>query len=617
VSGRSERTSGRGSERVGGPGSGRRTGCNARTGGHGSGRRALAGLAVVIGLVAGCSSIPDSSAPRVVGHFDPSRDPAAQGVLQDTRPGVGATESQIVDGFIRAQPAWQDGHEPARRFLTTRAAERWHDDAETIVAASAPKVGAIAADHVIPVTFTPVGRVSRDGSYLPEFGRAAAPVTWRLQLRKQDGEWRIDRLPDTGVVLSRTQFEQSYRPYTLYFLDRVRGRLVPDRRYLPNDPGSLVQQLVRRLLDGPSDWLQPVVSNDLAPPVTLTGIRLEHQVVHVDLGGLNVQVLQTRLGAVAQLVWTLTQLTNVFGVQVTSDGQRVELRDLDSAVLGATDLPQFDPDALPDSGTGPRPAGAAGVQAYYVRAGAVYTLDGGRVLDGRYRLSAVAVSTDLQLLAGVGPAPADQGVTVLVGRLKGPLRGSPVRAGSLTRPSWNRSTGTFWTVADGLRILSVSPDGRVRPVGFNASWLGVRVGPIGALRLSRDGTRVAFAAGPAGHRRLYVGRATRTTRMVTIEDPVPITPALVDVRDVAWESATMLVVLGATAGRPVSPWRVLADGSSIDPSPMPPGFRMDAITAAPDDPVVSSAGGVLSVIQGTWVSPGRVRVSGTAPAYPG
>src|SRR5262249_33537093 len=150
------------------------------------------------------------------------------------RPGVGATESQIVDGFIRAQPAWQDGHEPARRFLTTRAAQRWHD-AETIVAASAPKAGSVTADHMIPVTFTPVGRVGRDGSYLPAFGRAAKPVTWHLQLRKQAGEWRIDRLPDSGVVLSRTQFEQSYRAYTLYFPDRIRGRLVPDPRYLPND----------------------------------------------------------------------------------------------------------------------------------------------------------------------------------------------------------------------------------------------------------------------------------------------------------------------------------------------------------------------------------------------
>src|SRR5262249_43359269 len=200
------------------------------------------------------------------------------------------------------------------------------------------------------------------------------------------------------------------------------------------------------------------------------------------------QVLPTRLGAVAQLVWTLMQLTSVFGVQVTSDGQPVELRDLNSAVLGATDLPQFDPDALPDGGAGPA---GADIQAYYLRAGAVYTLDAKPVLDGRYRLGAVGVSPDLQLLAGVGPPPSGRGVTLLVGRLEGALHASSVRASSLTRPTWDRATGTFWTVADGQRILRVSLDGQVRPVRLTASWPG----PIGALRLARDGTRVAFAAG--------------------------------------------------------------------------------------------------------------------------
>ena len=158
------------------------------------------GLAVVAALLAGCATIPDSSPPRVVEHLDPSRGPTQQSVLQDTRPGVGATESQIVDGFIRAQPAWQDGHEPARRFLTAQAAGQWHDDAEMIVASGPPKVGALDADHVIPVTFTPVGRVNPDGSYVPAFGPAAAPVTWPLRLRREDGEWRIAVFHNTLVA---------------------------------------------------------------------------------------------------------------------------------------------------------------------------------------------------------------------------------------------------------------------------------------------------------------------------------------------------------------------------------------------------------------------------------
>ncbi len=593
--------------------------------------RRLACVAAAAGLLAGCASVPRSSAPKVVEKLDQAGTPAEQSVLQDTRPGVGSTESQIVEGFITAQLAWQDGHQPARRFLTRRADARWHDDARMYVATGTPKVGAPEPGHVVPMTFTPAGIVNRDGSYLPAFGAAAGQVTWRLAMKKENGEWRIDT-PADAVVLSRTQFELFYQAYTLYFLDPSGGRLVPDRRYLPNDPGNLVDQLVRRLTDGPSDWLAPVASNDLAPPVSLNQVSTDRQVVHVDLSGLNTQVIDDRLGAVAQLVWTVSQLASVFGVQVTSDGQPVELRDVTSTVLGTTDLSRYDPDALPDTPVvgqrRPQPTRSgepgdvqAGIQPYYVYGGAVYTLDGAQVLNGRYRLSSVGVSTDLQQLAGVGPAASGHGVTLWLGRMKGPLRPSSLSATGLSRPTWDRATGTFWTVADGRNIRSVALDGLVRPIRLDDGWLPRRLGTIGPLRLARDGTRVAFAAGPAGGQRLYVGRVHSTGDTITIENPVPVTPALADVRDVAWESASMLVVLGAPAGRRMAPWRVWADGSSTNPSPMPvpdvPGTV--TITAAPDrPPVISSADGTLSINQGTWVAPrsgGKVR--GSVPTYPG
>src|SRR5205823_4409565 len=207
------------------------------------------------------------------------------------------------------------------------------------------------------------------------------------------------------------------------------------------------------------------------------------------------------------------------------------------------------------------------------------------------------------------------------GRMKGPLRSSSLRAATLSRPTWDRATGTFWTVADGSKIRSVGLDGKVRAIGLDDRRPGIQPGPIGPLRLARDGTRVAFAAGDPGRQRLYVGRVHRTAALVTVESPMPITPALVDVRDVAWESASMLVVLGARVGGRVAPWRVQSDGSSIEPSPMPlPGAAGTlAITAAPDvPPVISSADGTLSINQGTWVSPaGKGDVLGGAPTYPG
>jgi hypothetical protein len=606
--------------------------------------RLLVPLLVAAGLVAGCASVPASSAPRVVAKIDPAHAPADAAVLRDSRPGAGASESEVASGFIRALQSWQGGHEPARRFLTERASSAWKDDEEIVIAESAPRVGVPDSDHVVPVTFTPIGTVARDGSYLPAFGEAAKPVTWRLgmTLVGPDGEWRIGKLPADGVVLSRSQFEQGYLAYSVYFLDPSGGRLVPDRRYLPNDPANLVGRLVRKLIDGPSEWLAPVVSNDLALPVALNRVDMVRQVVDIDLAGLNAQVSEVRTGAVAQLVYTLNQLTtSVLSVKVTSDGQPVDLRELRHGGLTSTDLPRYDPEALPDSQVPPtsqpdtQPGGGtpthtpdpaanrlAAVQPYYQRGGAVYALDGTRVVDGRYGLSTVGVSTDLQQLAGVGAAPSGGKQTLWLGPLKGSLRASKLRADTLSRPTWDRATGTFWTVADGRRIVSVSLDGQVRPIGLATTWLGRPVGPIGALRLGRDGTRVAFAAGPALHQVLYVGRVHSESAGVTIENPIPITPAISDVRDLAWESSTNLVVLGATVGGPVAPWRVQVDGSSAAPSrmlPVPPGTV--TITAAPDSaPVVSNVaeGGTLSLLQTTWGDPpGKGEVHGSAPTYPG
>src|SRR5262249_61854120 len=92
------------------------------------------------------------------------------------------------------------------------------------------------------------------------------------------------------------------------------------------------------------------------------------------------------------------------------------------------------PGARPTRTAGSPAGGTAGVQAYYVRDGTVFTLDGRQVLDGRYRLSAVGVSTDLRQLAGVGPAPSGPVLTLLAGPLAGPPRPPAGRAPRASPP---------------------------------------------------------------------------------------------------------------------------------------------------------------------------------------
>jgi Sporulation and spore germination len=594
----------------------------------------LAPLVAVLGLLAGCASLPNRSPARAVDTIDPSRQRALVGAQQDIRPVPGQSPYQLVSQFLASMAGWQDGHGPSRDFLSEGANSSWRDEDQIIVANRPPVVGDIdKKNNTVPVTFTPIGVVGKDGSYQPAL--AARQTTWTLRLiRNPEGEWRIDTPPPGGgVVLSEESFGLYYPPHTVYFLDPGGGRLVPDVRYLPDDPGTLARRLVSMLLAGPSEWLDPVVINDLQA-VKLNTLQIDdsRNLIGVDLGGLNAQVNDVREGAVAQLVYTLGALpaqsasgSSLYGVQVFSDGQHVDLREGGHAVLTADDLPFFNPAALPDSSSaaGGGSIDSSRLQAYFVRDGGVYGIDGKVVEDGRHQLSAVGVSTDLDKIAGVGPQPTGGGQTLWLGTLgAGSLRQSQLGPATqtLTRPTWDRATASFWTVANGRFIERVSMDGRVHQVKLAAAQLTDPRVRIGALRLARDSTRVAYTVGLPGHQQAYVARVRSDGEVITIEQPLPIAPGVPNVLDVAWEQPTQLVILGTARGAQ-DVWRgVNADGSSTKPDDIPlDQLQATTLTAAPSkQPMVSTATGLILANNGTWGSPaGKEAVRGGAPVYPG
>jgi hypothetical protein len=598
-----------------------------------------AAAVAALGLLTGCASVPTHSAAHVVEN-NPSQLHSGPPLQYDVRPEPGASQSIVVSLFLQSFQSWQNGHDSSRSFMTGRASRAWQDDDDQIVvSADSPEVGQVSSDNVVPVTFRPVGVVAKGGSYRPAVGAAARPRVWRLKLIKTpEGEWRIDKPPpDPGVVLSSKEFGLYYAPHTVYFLDPSGSRLVPDVRYLPIDPDSLVSRLVQLVTAGPSDWLAPVVTSDLGP-VRLNRIDIDpvQHLVRVDLSGLNAQVNDVRQGAVAQLVGTLgavavpsTGSGALYSVQVTSDGQRVDLPDAHSTVLTLADLASYDPEVLPDVSAGTAsapgrrsPVDQGKVETYYVHGGAVFTLEGKRVSDARHHLSAVGVSTDLDNLAGVGPRPDGHGVTLWLGKLAGgPLRASKLTASTLSRPTWDRATGSFWVVADGRYLRRVSMDGGVHPVQLGGS---VR-GPVGALRLARDGTRVAFVAGVEGHRQVYVARVRSDAGSINVEQPLPVAAGLADVSDLAWAQPALLEVLGVSRGQLMA-WRVNTDGFvSADGLTVQTGEAVPAgtttITAAPGRSLAiggSLGGGTISVNQGNaWNSPGKGVVHGAAPTFPG
>jgi hypothetical protein len=193
---------------------------------------------------------------------------------------------------------------------------------------------------------------------------------------------------------------------------------------------------------------------------------------------------------------------------------------------------------------------------------------------------------------------------------------SVYRAPSMSEPTWMPDGSSVWTIAgepDGTQRITavelsstVSTDRvTVRQVAIDLAGSGLRtVGRLSRLRLSRDGTRVAFVRVPVGGTasdgRPYVARVDAVDGGLSISGLRALAPAcpssgpqrcLTAAIDVAWADAANLVVLGNTnASDPGThaPYLVAVDGSAVQPVGTA-GLASDvsSITAAPGAPMLA------------------------------
>ena len=177
---------------------------------------------------------------------------------------------------------------------------------------------------------------------------------------------------------------------------------------------------------------------------------------------------------------------------------------------------------------------------YFIRAGAVWTTKvvpvPGPAGRGSFKAVSVAVSTDEKAMAVV-TSPARGRQTLYVGGPGGLRR--TVTGSSLTRPAW-AGTEEVWTVRNGDEVLLVTLDGQTTRV--DVPDLG-SLGTIRALRLSRDGTRVAVVAGPPGRERLWIGVVVRENGAVQIDVLRPLDIGESPVSDVSWADSLNVVAL--------------------------------------------------------------------------
>ncbi|MFJ8074599.1 LpqB family beta-propeller domain-containing protein [Streptomyces sp. NPDC096176] len=604
-------------------------------------RRASALLGCSGVLLAGCASMPDSGDVHTV---KASQRADSQVRVYAVPPRKDATPDEIVTGFLEAMTSDDTNFDTARSYLTPDASKKWRPQESTTVLVSAPDPG------------TPVpGRRDNPGMSYSLLGQQIAtvdaqhayqpvpPSDYRRTIHLsqkggQDGkQWRIDSLP-SGLLLGASDFERNYRSVNKYYFASGRDVMVADPVFIRQrqDPVTRmdpVTQAVKALLEGPTNWLKPVVESRFPSG---TGLKLDgaRSLAFDDRNGLKVPLGEKAshvgrpqcMKMAAQILFTIRDLTS-------ARLEQVELLRADGAQLCVLSAGQAE-EYAPDHSTG-RPD-----NQYFVdnkQRLAVLEADdnatgepqnvAGPFGDGRLEMSSVGVARDEHKAAAVSDDAGGLYVSSIVSNSE---LGDPVitssgkgRDNRLSAPSWD-GRGDVW-VADrdpSRPALKRLANGAEAPeeVKIVPGLDGAR---IEAVKVSADGARIALLLTKDGSTTLKIGRVERQgggdDAVVTVTELRPAAPQLETVTAVSWAGPSRLVVVGKEAGGVQQVRYIQTDGSTV-PNGILPGLNQVKSVAASDDesrPLVaySAEDGIVRLPVGAnWQT---LVKKGSSPVYPG
>lgn len=573
--------------------------------------RRLLVLLACVALLGACANIPEQTGPQLIDTASsaPTKPPVEE-------PTKDAEPITVVRDFIRA-----NGNAlAASAYLTNEAKRTWRPDNQpTVIDDNFSTVPEPSDPHDsdpnhadVNVKGQTVGILNADKSFVAQQNAYSGLV----QLTKQDGQWRISRVPNNGMVVPKSEFLIAFRSVKLYFYDITRTVLVPDTRYLPANPRPVPADIMGLLLHGPATGLKDAMKSAL--PISVTQrtnavMAKDSNVLVVNLGDLGNPQAEERNLIAQQVVLSLQDVATTVrllaeNVPLVPDHSDWKVTDLQSSSEKTTPPPQ-----LP---------------GYVVIQNRLKSLKDlspfpGAPGNGEYNVQSAAQSVDGTQLAIVEKVAG--GVQLRVGNAAEGLRmvfsGTPAGpADSMTRPSWqfgmssDQLSNEVWTVVDGTNVIRMQrgTDNVWKALPVDATTLS-NYGTITELRLSRDGVRVAIVADG----KLYIGAVARTDPGTSIAAPKLI-PALTNVVSVDWLNQSTVMVATNNANGPV--WRVPVDG--IEPERYSVAnltLPLTAITAAPSRVVI------VTDAVGMWRAsePGQVwqlmqnGQSGAWPFYPG
>jgi Lipoprotein LpqB beta-propeller domain/Sporulation and spore germination len=550
-------------------------------------RPAAAVVLLALALVlSACASIPTGGSVHQGRDLAQEPDPQLPRSLgRDPESGDGPEAT--VRGFLQSGADFLDDHLYAREYLAPAVRSRWNPAKGTAVYDRAQGLSVVVepGSASAVVTSTEVARIDQDGRYhrVPE-----QAIQRRFGLSHVDGRWRISQL-EGGLLLSSSDVDTAYRQLNLYFLAPTSHTVVPDPVLLPDLPG-LTTKLMTRLLQGPTDSLRGAVQTAFPK-----GTRLEVASVPVRSGLATVSLdgaalsgdTDARVGMSAQIVWTLRQLRDIDRIRILAGGD-----DLVSSGV-PREQPRsawasFDPDVLGST-----------VSLYVVRDGRVGRLSGrtftpvpgaaGAVRTSQDRgLRRPAISLDSTRIAVTNAKNTELSVGALApGAALDPV---PLEPGeTVSAPSWD-SSGDLWFIDRTTNRLQIF--GKDNAHVSTVAMPKIATGPLQIVRVAREGTRIALAAGVGTASRFFLGSIVRGPNglVQAIAGVHEVLPDVRGIRDIAWIDAGTLIVVGNRPDEPTVALRTDTDGLEVDDA-IDPLRGIAAMTGAPADsklPLVAS-----------------------------
>lgn len=447
-------------------------------------RRLVAASVVLVALVlTGCATIP-SSGPVQAGD-PPPVDPANDVDILVPGPADGASQPEILEGFIRAALSPNNNYQVAREFLTDEFADEWQADAGATIDVLADRERIVVDDTTMRIDATPAASLLENGQYEEPDVRTPIPLDYHFT--QVEGEWRISSAP-TGILIDQVGFTQVFRDYTLYFLDPTFEYLVPDVRWF-SVPESAQTSIVQAILAGPAEWLAPGVVSAFPE-----GVELDPAAVPVSGGVASVSLV----GAAFDDLSTVQRMT------AQLDASLIGVRDIDDVLLTLNGVdpgaPPLSPQPLENPRVDPRPAVFDGETFGYL------------ATSGESVQPIEGLSDQVALLA---PTGASLGIGAESAAVRNAQGVWSVRAGEEAQPLDPRDglvtpaidgQGVIWSVPSGApdELVWFAPDGSSEQVPV--PWSGTS---IAAIEVSRDSTRIAALLGDGGSTHFVVAAIER------------------------------------------------------------------------------------------------------------